>query len=295
MAVDVSSLAFSWHAQEVLLHWRPRAPRRCSNKVCILQMLVPHRLWPLVLTMGMFISYWSKVYNKCQFWISISQHRAWSWIWWRFTLITGVKSQHQTTRISNMRKKAMKKRNQQPELKYAGRQDLSRWLDKMKVWLLSISLVQRHGWDQKGGFGRELSKGELSKAELDKINGERQGVNKNCIDKQAAMEKLKLTQKPLLLAESPFVKYLYIGAINKGYWKSFHMSLLFEDVVDCLQVLYPDFDVVLLIDHSKGHGRKHDGAFNAMHMLHTYGGGQPIMRDSIITKTEWFLGPQVSK
>jgi hypothetical protein len=139
------------------------------------------------------------------------------------------------------------------------------------------------------GFGRELSV-----AELDKVNGERRGGNKTYIDKQAAMEILKSTQKPLL-TESPLVKYLYIGANNEGYWNSFHMSLQFEDVVDCLLVLYPDFDFVFLFDHSQGHGRKRDGALNAMHMSRTYGGAQPIMRDSIITKTEGFLGPHLPK
>ena len=139
------------------------------------------------------------------------------------------------------------------------------------------------------GFGRELSK-----AELDKVNGERRGANKTYIDKQAAMEILKSTQKPLL-PESPLLKNLYIGAINEGYWNSFHISLQFEDAVDCLQVRYPDYDFVFLFDHSQGHGRKRDGALNAMHMSRTYGGAQPIMRDSIITKTEGFLGPHLPK
>ena len=139
------------------------------------------------------------------------------------------------------------------------------------------------------GFGRELSK-----EELDKVNHERRGANKTYIDKQAAIEILKSTQKPLL-TESPLVKYLYIGANNEGYWNSFHMSLQFEDVVDCLQVLYPNFDFVFLFDHSQGHGRKRDGALSAMHMSRTYGGAQAIMRDSIITTTEGFLGPHSPK
>jgi hypothetical protein len=138
------------------------------------------------------------------------------------------------------------------------------------------------------GFGRELSK-----PELDKVNGERRGANKTYIDKQAAMEILKSTQKPLL-PESPLLKNLYIAAINEGYWNSFHISLQFEDAVDCLQVRYPDYDFVFLFDHSQGHGRKRDGALNAMNMSRTYGGAQPIMKDSITTKKE-FLGPHLPK
>ncbi len=121
------------------------------------------------------------------------------------------------------------------------------------------------------------------------------GANKTYIYKHAALEILKSTQKPLLLTDSPLVKYLYIGANNKGYWNSFHMSMQFEDVVDCLQVLYPEFDFVFLFNHSQGHGRKRDGALSAMHISRTYGGAQPIMRDSIIIQTEGFLGPYLPK
>ena len=71
------------------------------------------------------------------------------------------------------------------------------------------------------------------------------------LDTHAAMEILKSVHKPLL-TESPFVKYLFIGANNEGSWNSFHMSLQFEDVVDCLQVLYPEYDFVFVFDHKSG-------------------------------------------
>jgi hypothetical protein len=88
------------------------------------------------------------------------------------------------------------------------------------------------------GFGREMTAAELAK-----VNDERRGTHKTYLDTLAATEILKTTQKPLL-TESPFVKYLYIGANNEGYWNSYHMSLQFEDVVDCLQVLYSEYDFV---------------------------------------------------
>ena len=68
------------------------------------------------------------------------------------------------------------------------------------------------------------------------------------------------------------------------------MSLQFEDVVDCLQVLYPEFDVVFLFDHSQGHARKRPGALNAFQMSKTYGGAQAVMRDSTIMSREGYLG-----
>ena len=90
------------------------------------------------------------------------------------------------------------------------------------------------------GFGRELTE-----AELVRINRERRGVDKTYTDTVAAMEILKTTKKPMLV-DSPFVKYFYIGANNEGFWNSYHMSLQFEGVVDCVQVLYPEYERVRL-------------------------------------------------
>jgi hypothetical protein len=134
------------------------------------------------------------------------------------------------------------------------------------------------------GFGRKMTGDELTK-----INNERR-IGKTYKDIQAATEILKTHQKPLL-TESPFVKYLYIGSNNEGFWNSFHMSLQFEDVVDCLLVLYPEFEFVFLFDHSQGHARKRNGALNALHMSKNFGGSQPLMRDTTILSDNGFLGP----
>ncbi|KAI2489198.1 hypothetical protein MHU86_25404 [Fragilaria crotonensis] len=101
------------------------------------------------------------------------------------------------------------------------------------------------------GFGRVMTK-----EELDQVNATRRAVGRNTyIDEQAAKEVFGTINKSDL-KESPLVKYLYIGAGNEGYWNSFHMSVQFEDVVDCLKVLYPGFEFVFLFDHSQGHARK---------------------------------------
>ncbi len=102
---------------------------------------------------------------------------------------------------------------------------------------------------RKLGFGRRLTADELTR-----INNERQ-IGKTCTDIQATEEILKTHHKPLL-TESPFVKYLYIGANNEGFWNSYLMALQFEDVIDCLIVLYPEFEFIFLFDHSQGHAWK---------------------------------------
>jgi hypothetical protein len=111
------------------------------------------------------------------------------------------------------------------------------------------------------GFGRKLTEAELVKIK----SGRRCRKNKTYRGTQAAIEILKTTEKSEL-KESPFVKYLFIRANNEGIWNSYHMSLQFEDVVDCLMVLYPEFEFVFLFDNSQGHARKRHGALSALQM-----------------------------
>jgi hypothetical protein len=128
------------------------------------------------------------------------------------------------------------------------------------------------------GFGRVLME-----ADLVRVNCKRQGVDKTYTDTIAAMmEMLKTTKKPLLV-DLPFVKYLYIGANNKGFWKSYYMSLQFEDILDCVQVLYPQCEFLFFFDRSQEHARKREGTLNAQQMSRHFGGKtQLIMRDTIM-------------
>jgi len=67
------------------------------------------------------------------------------------------------------------------------------------------------------------------------------------------------------------------------------MAIQLEDCVDCLKVLYPDYDFLFLFDHSQGHSKKRVGTLQASHVNLKFGGGQPLMRDTEIT--EGCLGP----
>ncbi|KAG7372149.1 hypothetical protein IV203_018292 [Nitzschia inconspicua] len=115
------------------------------------------------------------------------------------------------------------------------------------------------------GFGREMSTDELQK-----VNEQR--LNKTYWDGEAALEVLKSTSKPPLTA-SPFVRKLLIGINKEGYWNSNHMAVQFEDVVDCLKVLYPSHEFVFLFDHSQGHSRKRKGALDVNNMNVSFGVG----------------------
>jgi hypothetical protein len=120
----------------------------------------------------------------------------------------------------------------------------------------------------------------MTPEELERVNVKPRG--KVYLDsKGAALEIQKVPGKPDL-TESPSVKYFHIGVQNEGYWNSFHMTLQLEDIIDCMQVLYPEFDVVFLFDHSQGHNRKRQGALEAITMNQSYGGAQPISRSTKI-------------
>ena len=68
------------------------------------------------------------------------------------------------------------------------------------------------------------------------------------------------------------------------------MVVQFEDCIDVLQHLYPDFDfVVFLFDHSNGHEQKQPNGLNLKRLNFGFGGTQPHMRDTVITPD--LLGP----
>jgi hypothetical protein len=62
--------------------------------------------------------------------------------------------------------------------------------------------------------------------------------------------------------ESLFVREFEYGANNNGYWSHEHMVVQIEDCVDVIHVLYPDFEVLFLFDHSYGHDRQREDGLN---------------------------------
>ena len=93
------------------------------------------------------------------------------------------------------------------------------------------------------------------------------------------MEIIKTTAKPPL-TECPLVKHFLVGIHNEGYWTSNHMALQFEDVCDVLSVLFPEYEIVFIFDHSQGHDKKRDGGLVATDMGVNFGGAQPRPRDT---------------
>ncbi len=62
------------------------------------------------------------------------------------------------------------------------------------------------------------------------------------------------------------------------------MVIQFEDCVDCLIVLYPQYNYVFLFDHSCGHDKQWEDGLNAQMMGKSYGGEKPAMRYTVKSK-----------
>jgi len=131
------------------------------------------------------------------------------------------------------------------------------------------------------GFGLPMNADQLAQVNVVR-------ANQRYVDTAAAMEVYRrLDKQPL--TTSPFLRRITIGVNNDGYWTSYHMAIQLKDCVDCLKVLYPDYDFLFLFDHSQGHSKKRVGTLQASHVNLKFGGGQPLMRDTEIT--EGCLGP----
>ena len=84
---------------------------------------------------------------------------------------------------------------------------------------------------------------ELDQDTLHSVNEIRQGARYT--DEEAAIEVYGSSLKPLLVAgKSPFLTYFDYGENKEGYWDYNHMVLQFEDVVDCLKIMHPQFHFV---------------------------------------------------
>ena len=114
----------------------------------------------------------------------------------------------------------------------------------------------------------------LTKDDLEVINLFRR--NKQYSDCDAAIVKNGSSTKNNLTC-SPFVRELEYGANKEGYWTYECMSIQVEDCIDCMKVLYPNYDIVFLFDHSNGHDRLQPNGLSVNKIRKGFGGKQPKM------------------
>ncbi len=80
------------------------------------------------------------------------------------------------------------------------------------------------------------------------------------------------------------------GANNEGYWSYEHMVLQMEDCLNVMKVLHPQYEVLLLFDHSCGHDQQREDRLNVENMSKSYGGKQQIIWPSITREERGYLG-----
>lgn len=72
---------------------------------------------------------------------------------------------------------------------------------------------------------------------------------------------------------------------NEGYWYSLYAKLQPEDVMDCLTIIYPEFDFSFLDDQSSGHTKMRDDSLLYSNMNISYGGAVSNMYDTISSES----------
>jgi hypothetical protein len=133
------------------------------------------------------------------------------------------------------------------------------------------------------GFGLKLCQEQLQK-----VNLARRGTKHS--DEAAAKETRGGNANKQPLAESPFVVEFECGANNQGCWRHDQMVLQFEDCIDIVNTLWPEFDYVFLFDHSCGHDRQRPDGLTVTGFNKGLGGAQPRMRDTRIREDNSDIG-----
>ena len=129
------------------------------------------------------------------------------------------------------------------------------------------------------GFGKKLTPTILAT-----INNKRKN-NRYVSSESAILINGSDIKKDII--DDPSLRYFHAGINNEGYWNSNHSKIQLEDVTDCLEVLYPNFDVAHMYDQSAGHTKiRSDGLLvNLMNVAP--GGAVPLIRSILVTE----MGP----
>ena len=96
---------------------------------------------------------------------------------------------------------------------------------------------------------------------------------------------IKNCTKKTLLTDDPSLLFFESGANKEGYWTNLHVKLQLEDIFDCLTVIFPEFDFIVLFDQSLGHCKLRKDSLNVNNMNVSYGGRVPNMHTTIINAT----------
>lgn len=82
----------------------------------------------------------------------------------------------------------------------------------------------------------------------------------------------------------PFYWSMRPGAKNDGYWKLAHFVVQLENFMDVCDVLYPNIQHIVSVDHSNNHGGKRIGGLDLITMNTGFGGAQVAFDRTVLTE-----------
>ncbi len=126
----------------------------------------------------------------------------------------------------------------------------------------------------------------LTPAKLEEINACQQ--QQSYISIKSALEVKKGHLKSAIKDCSSFCRFFEYSASKEGYWNYNHTTLQLEDLVDCLVVLFPDFD--FFSDQSSGHGKRQKDGLSIKLMNKYHGSAGPVVHPTLILEAAC-LGP----
>ena len=74
------------------------------------------------------------------------------------------------------------------------------------------------------------------------------------------------------LTGDPTLRYFRVEINNDGYWNNSYSNIQLEDVIDCLSILFPNFDYLFLHDQSSENIQVREDVLVVSNMDVTYGG-----------------------
>lgn len=100
----------------------------------------------------------------------------------------------------------------------------------------------------------------------------------------------RATQKRKPIEASPGLRYLDYGKNKEGYWNFDMFDVQCVDIMDCFEVLYPQRQLVMEVDHSAGHAKYREDGLYVGNINVKWGGAKGGgMRNTKVTES--CLGP----
>ncbi|CAN0481531.1 unnamed protein product, partial [Hapterophycus canaliculatus] len=91
-------------------------------------------------------------------------------------------------------------------------------------------------------------------------------------DELVRVNAFRSTQGREPLKDTPGIRCLDYGKHKEGYWNYDMFAEQCADIMDCFEVLYPDCQLVMEVDHSSAHAKYREDGLHVANMNVKWGG-----------------------